>query len=1051
MQGDEKKPGFFGSIAGVLGNAARAMGSLFSRSAAGHVPTATHAPPLPAAEHAPKAQPEERKPHSLSGFDVEEPRAAAGHGDAGEAQSAQAAHGGIEGFLHNHEVYSGFRSSNVSAIRYDPKDNYLEIGYKNGGWYGYHDVTSREARSLYGASSKGSWVWDHLRVKGTVFGYQKPYAYIGSLSQGYEPKYYASNKHLEQHRKILPSGHVPKAWLGEKGPYYNPETGENWAEKAAPHPKHEQHPMTGGSPHPEAAKHPMGDQAGKGGKYAERYHQTSGESRRKMGEIISRKLPLAIASERAMRDALASHGKAQHKAEGGPIAEAPGIPADKDEVPVKATAGEFIVKKDEAQKPEVKQLLQEVNAGQVDSRSIMQMLSGGWDWLKNSRGFRYAKQAARTGVAAASIWSAAAGGLPSAAAMTQAAEPFQPPPTAATLSGNYFGRMRRREFEGLGQVIRQEQEHHAQGGEVGVAAAPPEPAMAAAEPDAPHFAKGGVVDNVLSEVKRGGGVSGSVAAAAQGGGWRDILGSYFAGGDGLMGSFGRAMSGTSPKAIAERAASSAGTGQGAGAGLGDAATALKDAARQLAQAATQIAASAKGGARASANAEPSTAATPWAQDAGTYPLAGESKWDQNAGAYPLADEKPKNAVATPKVPGNDILGKVADLGGEGGAGGEAGAMGGAEAAGGAAAGGEGAMAAGAAGGPIGIAVVAAVGIVKGAFDTFVDLSKKYMDPANTIRSAVSPVQSQVAAYNPGAVQRFNLAMDNLSASVGRWFQPIIDGATRFGDALNVLNTAMGGEAQGFVKSIVDPLVDMAIDASRMFLGAWRGIMDFTRPVREALSPLASTFAEATRIGGEIGGLFRDIYQATKPIIDVLFPFESGVNLAVRALQEFVAQLAAAAAAARESYAISARRGEALSQGYAQGGVRGFLGAAGESVNVPQLMQEIGDVGRSAANAYNESLANMRNGRRNENGGPMTVAAQQSRFVSIEEVGMNARQAAFGSGRATPPTGAQVDRINNQVSTMVGLMQRLAENLQQQGLTSLINGALAFAQANADNP
>src|SRR5262245_43553637 len=101
----------------------------------------------------------------------------------------------LSAFLHGKQ--RGVISSNVSAAQYNPEDHYLQVGYKNGGWYGYHDVSAQEASSFYSSGSKGNWVWDNLRVRGTVFGYRKPYAFIGGRSQDYEPKYYAGDRHRE--------------------------------------------------------------------------------------------------------------------------------------------------------------------------------------------------------------------------------------------------------------------------------------------------------------------------------------------------------------------------------------------------------------------------------------------------------------------------------------------------------------------------------------------------------------------------------------------------------------------------------------------------------------------------------------------------------------------------------------------------------------------------------------------------------------------------------------------------------------------------------------
>jgi len=98
-----------------------------------------------------------------------------------------------------------FASSNVASGSYDPTQNYLELGFKSGSRYGYHDVSPEEASSLDSASSPGGWVWDNLRQRGTVYGYKKPYAVIAGKSSKL-PSYYGDRQSREWHRRIAPSG-----------------------------------------------------------------------------------------------------------------------------------------------------------------------------------------------------------------------------------------------------------------------------------------------------------------------------------------------------------------------------------------------------------------------------------------------------------------------------------------------------------------------------------------------------------------------------------------------------------------------------------------------------------------------------------------------------------------------------------------------------------------------------------------------------------------------------------------------------------------------------
>ncbi|HEV3345420.1 MAG TPA: KTSC domain-containing protein [Pirellulales bacterium] len=91
-------------------------------------------------------------------------------------------------------------SSNVHSFGYDQDSWYLYVrflapdpgnpGKKSsnpGPLYRYAAVRPEQFLQLYKASSKGGWVWDHLRVRGTVSGHQKDYELVGIVA-GYVPR-----------------------------------------------------------------------------------------------------------------------------------------------------------------------------------------------------------------------------------------------------------------------------------------------------------------------------------------------------------------------------------------------------------------------------------------------------------------------------------------------------------------------------------------------------------------------------------------------------------------------------------------------------------------------------------------------------------------------------------------------------------------------------------------------------------------------------------------------------------------------------------------------
>ena len=74
-------------------------------------------------------------------------------------------------------------SSNVLAVQWWKESNQMAVVYKGdngkaGGTYLYQNVSRREAELFLAAPSKGSWIWDHLRFRGSKTAHRKPYAKI---------------------------------------------------------------------------------------------------------------------------------------------------------------------------------------------------------------------------------------------------------------------------------------------------------------------------------------------------------------------------------------------------------------------------------------------------------------------------------------------------------------------------------------------------------------------------------------------------------------------------------------------------------------------------------------------------------------------------------------------------------------------------------------------------------------------------------------------------------------------------------------------------------
>lgn len=92
------------------------------------------------------------------------------------------------------------RSSNVYAYGYDIEAEILYIRFKapdpqnpekkldaEGPLYAYHHVPPQVFQRMHKASSKGNFVWDNIRIRGTVSGHRFDYALVG-VTNGYVPR-----------------------------------------------------------------------------------------------------------------------------------------------------------------------------------------------------------------------------------------------------------------------------------------------------------------------------------------------------------------------------------------------------------------------------------------------------------------------------------------------------------------------------------------------------------------------------------------------------------------------------------------------------------------------------------------------------------------------------------------------------------------------------------------------------------------------------------------------------------------------------------------------
>lgn len=128
-------------------------------------------------------------------------------GESRRVISLPMAESGKRRFQVDHPIVTGTEvkaeSSNVYSYWYNYDAKTLFIRYwevkregsnsgspQAGPTYSYSNVTPEEFLTLYKAGSKGTWVWDNLRIRGTVSGTKGGHAYdlVGVGDSGYVPR-----------------------------------------------------------------------------------------------------------------------------------------------------------------------------------------------------------------------------------------------------------------------------------------------------------------------------------------------------------------------------------------------------------------------------------------------------------------------------------------------------------------------------------------------------------------------------------------------------------------------------------------------------------------------------------------------------------------------------------------------------------------------------------------------------------------------------------------------------------------------------------------------
>lgn len=120
------------------------------------------------------------------------------------------------------EMLAGFKSSNVYAFGYDQRNAFLYVRFKDreddnnlggpGPIYLYRDVPPEIFLKMMAAPSKGTFIWDSIRYRGTVSGHRYDYALVG-VQGGYVPRKAVLTARGEEYQPRMVKSLSANKWL----------------------------------------------------------------------------------------------------------------------------------------------------------------------------------------------------------------------------------------------------------------------------------------------------------------------------------------------------------------------------------------------------------------------------------------------------------------------------------------------------------------------------------------------------------------------------------------------------------------------------------------------------------------------------------------------------------------------------------------------------------------------------------------------------------------------------------------------------------------------
>jgi phage-related protein len=150
----------------------------------------------------------------------------------------------------------------------------------------------------------------------------------------------------------------------------------------------------------------------------------------------------------------------------------------------------------------------------------------------------------------------------------------------------------------------------------------------------------------------------------------------------------------------------------------------------------------------------------------------------------------------------------------------------------------------------------------------VDAFKQLVSVSSTLGGALAPFAQAVQAFDPGLAQRFAMALEDLSASLGRSFTPVIEAGTKFADVLNGVFTSLEPVLKPVVEEVAGLLKDFGQTYVAAVLPSFKALLPAVQQLAAGLRPLVEVFGETM---AQYSSLLGELVAAATPLLQGILP------------------------------------------------------------------------------------------------------------------------------------------------------------------------------------